>query len=414
MATTLEKRRVIWSLVWIVLIGVAMRFLWTALPADQVTIYSGPVGGTFYNMALEYREALVASDYQVKIVPTESTAQLLDRVNQSDQPNSIGFLIGSYDHASYPYIKSLGFVDQQPLFLFYNAAYGQMMSLSTLKGRQIVLPPEDSLTSKTALDLLALYNINSTNTDIRFMPFQQAVEELQAGQAYALFLMLGAEHPVINRLMLDPSLRVYSYRNTRGLLKKLQDLDEVAIEPASYDVLRQIPSTPLHLLSARVEIIANDRIDKAAAYTLLNVFENIHHRATLTNAVDAFPSFTGLLAPAHEVTMNFSKTGTPWLYRTFPKSLAVLIDKYLIIGLAIFLMAEIYRVMRYLYELLALSAETFALVVIRRQRGALEQGKQPGVFGRLLGRWANGVVQRKSIRQKAADMLSDVQPDSKN
>jgi TRAP-type uncharacterized transport system substrate-binding protein len=407
MVVKAHKKRVVWSLLLVVLLAAVIRALVVELPSDQITIYSGPVGGTFYNMALTYREALQADGYSVTIKPSESTAQLLERVNGSDAPNSIGFLMGSYDHSSYPRLQSLGFVDQQPLFLFYSAAYGEMVSLATLKGRRIVLPPKDSITAQTALNLLSQYNINQQNTDIEFLPFQQAISVLQAGDAYGMFLMLGAEHPAINRLMSDPNLRAFSYRNTSGLLKKLNDLDEVMIAPASYDVLRQIPAKALNLLAARVEIIANDRLDSAAAYALLNVFENLHHRATLTNAVDAFPIFSGLLAPPNPITQNFAKTGTPWLYRTLPGELAVLIDKYLIIGLAIFLLAEAYRVMRYLYEFLALSAETLSLNILRRQRNLRAKGKQPGMVGRLLERWAQAVVTRQSIRQKAADTMTD-------
>ncbi|HEY7803637.1 MAG TPA: hypothetical protein VIC30_04290, partial [Orrella sp.] len=109
--------------------------------------------------------------------------------------------------------------------------------------------------------------------------------------------------------------------------------------------------------------------------------------------------------PLNSNAQDFAKTGTPWLYRTLPSELAVLIDKYLIIGLAIFLLAEVYRVMRYLYEFLALSAETLSLNILRRQRNLRAKGKQPGMVGRLLERWAQGVVTRQSIRQKAADVL---------
>ena len=404
---TSQKKRVVWSLLLIVALVAVIRVLVGSLPSDQITIYSGPVGGTFHNMAISYREALVADGYTVKIIPSDSTVQLLENVNNSSSPNSIGFLMGSYEHSTYPRIQSLGFVDQQPLFLFYSAAYGELVSLATLKGRRILLPPKDSITAKTALSLLSQYHINEQNTDIAFLPFQQAISDLQAGQAYALFLMLGAEHWAINQLMSDPNLRAFSYRNTSGLLKKLKDLDEVTIAPASYDVLRQIPAKTLNLLAARVEIIANDHLDSAAAYALLNVFENIHRRATLTNSLDAFPKFSGLLAPPSPTAQNFSKIGTPWLYRTLPNSLAVLIDKYLIIGLAIFLLAEIYRVMRYLYELYALSAETVSLNILRRQQKIRAKGKRPGMIGRLLGFWAQGVVTRKSIRQRAADVLSD-------
>jgi len=84
----------------------------------------------------------------------------------------------------------------------------------------------------------------------------------------------------------------------------------------------------------------------------------------------------------------------------------VLIDKYLFIGLAIFLLAEIYRNLRYLYELMALSAETFALRTIARTNFRIQSGKSLGFLSQLVRRWAIAIIERRTIRQKAAALIS--------
>ncbi len=401
-----SRRRFVWSLVWILLAGSLLIGIYRALPADEINIYSGPVGGTYYKMALTYRDRLEQSGYAVNILPSDSTAKLLDNVNDSDKPNTIGFLIGEINRSTHPNIRSLGFVDMQPLFLFYSNAYGELVSLATLKGRPLVMPPKDSVTAQIGLKLLSLYGINEQNTPISFLPFQEAVDALKRGDDYALFLMLGAEHPVVAELMTDSELNAYSYRDTSGILKKLNTLTPVTLEPGSYDVLRQIPPKPIKLLGGQVEMITHETLDKAAAYALLNTFENVHHSASLTNDVGTYPTFMGLLAEPYPVTQNFSKTGTPWLYRTFNNKIATLIDNYLIIGLAIFLLTEIYRTLRYLYEFLVLSAETTALGVIRRHAKRTQSGKPTGWLNQLLKQWAESVIKRKSIRQQASEMLA--------
>jgi TRAP-type uncharacterized transport system substrate-binding protein len=400
-------KRLFVSIFLVLVIGGVIREIVTSMPSSSVTIYSGPVGGTYYQMALEYRNELSAMGYDVTIKPTDSTAKLLESVNNSQDPNTIGFMIGQTDSVQFPEIRSLGFVDVQPLFLFYSSAYGELISLATLKGRAIAMPPKDSITTQTALKLLSLYGIDTENTNIEFLPFREAVAAVRNGDVYALFLMLGAENPVIDELVKDSNLNVFSYRDITGILNKLKDMTRVVIPATSYDVLRQIPVRPIDLLAGQVEIIANQNLDKPATYALLNTFENIHHAATLTNPVDTYPSYAGLLAKPNEIAATFNKTGTPWLYRTFPSGLAVLIDKYLIFGLAIFLLTEIYRSLRYLYEFLALSAETLALSILKRFRLRQQSGKRIGMISRFTSRWAEGVVNRKSIRQKAAEMLGD-------
>ena len=400
-------KRLFVSIFLVLVIGGVIREIVTSMPSSSVTIYSGPVGGTYYQMALEYRNELSAMGYDVTIKPTDSTAKLLESVNNSQDPNTIGFMIGQTDSVQFPEIRSLGFVDVQPLFLFYSSAYGELISLATLKGRAIAMPPKDSITTQTALKLLSLYGIDTENTNIEFLPFREAVAAVRNGDVYALFLMLGAENPVIDELVKDSNLNVFSYRDITGILNKLKDMTRVVIPATSYDVLLQIPVRQIDLLAGRVEIIANQNLDKPAAYALLNTFKYIHQAATLTNPVDTYPSYVGLLAKPHEVTSTFDKIGTPWLYRTFPSGLAVLIDKYLIIGLAIFLLSEIYRSLHYLYEFLALSAETFALSILKRLRLRQQSGKRIGMISRFASRWAEGVVNRKSIREKAAEMLGD-------
>ena len=219
--------------------------------------------------------------------------------------------------------------------------------------------------------------------------------------------MLGAEHPVIEELMQDSELNVFSYTDTAGILKRLKNLTTVSIASGGYDVLRQIPPRPLELLAAQIEIIANQNLDKAAAYALLDTFKNVHYASTLTQVDGAYPAFIGALTRPYEVVPEFAKAGTPWLYRTLPNIFAVLIDKYLIIGLAIFLLAEIYRVLRYLYELLALTAEAMALSIIKHNLANEKAGKRTGLIGLIFTRWAGRVVKRKSLKQKAADMLTD-------
>lgn len=400
-------KRFILSIVLILAIGGLGREIFLSMPSNKITIYSGPVGGTYYQMARTYQNELAALGYEVTINPADSTAKLLENVNNSRNPNTIGFMIGRTDADQYPDIRSLGFVGVQPLFLFYSSAFGELISLSTLKGRAILMPPKASVTTQKALALLSLYNITPENTRIKFLPFRQAVEDLKKGDAYALFLMLGAEHPEIDRLMMDPNLSAFSYSDITGILNKLDDMTRVSIPAGSYDVLRQVPAKPIDLLSSQVEIIANENLDKPAAYALLNTFTNIHDSASLTHSFGAYPSFVGLLARPHLVTSTFGATGTPWLYRTLPSKLAVLIDKYLIIGLAVFLLAEIYRVLHYFYEFLVFSAETLALNILKRKHQRQKSGKRIGLLGRLAARWAESVVKRKSTRQKAAEILNE-------
>lgn len=397
--------RIVFTLIGIVAIAFLTRDIYQSLPSERVKILTGPIGGSFYKTAFEYKQLLEKRGFKVEIEPVANTAELAMQVNSSETRNTISFMIGSIDHANFNQVRTLSIIGMQPLFLFYQNSLGRLVSLSTLKGSKIVLPPKTSLSAHYALAVLDLYGINLENTPIDFVPFAEMVDKLKRGEYFAGFVMLAADSTAVEDLARDDKLSIYSYHHIRGLLAKLKDLDTVLLPMGGFDILQNIPHQPTELLAGRVEVIANKSIDKSLLYALLESFENLHYPQTLVTKSGEFPIFAGANGVMHESVQNFQKTGTPWLYRNFPPTLAALIDKYLFIGLAIFLLAEIYRNLRYLYELVALSAETIALRIISHAKSREQSGKSLGLFSQVAKRWAISTIERKSIRQKAAALI---------
>jgi TRAP-type uncharacterized transport system substrate-binding protein len=398
--------RIVLTVLAIAAIAFLVRDIYQSLPSERVRILTGPVGGSFYKTALDYKQLLEHRGYKVEIEPVANTAELAQLVNASTTRNTISFMIGSIDRSHLSQVRALSVIGTQPLFLFYQNSLGQLVSLSSLKGSTIVLPPKTSLSAHYALSVLDLYGINPDNTSIDFIPFAEMIQKLKRAEYFAGFVMLSADSPAVEDLARDDKLSLYSYHHIRGILAKIKDLDAVVLPLGGFDVLQNIPHQPTDLLAGRVEVIANKSIDKSILYALLESFENLHYPQTLVSKPGEFPIFAGANGVMHESVQNFQKTGTPWLYRNFPPTLAVLIDKYLFIGLAIFLLAEIYKNLRYLYELIVLTAETFALRIMTRTNSRLQSGKSLGFFAQFAKRWAIATIERQSIRQKAAALIT--------
>ena len=398
--------RIVLTVLAIAAIAFLVRDIYQSLPSERVRILTGPVGGSFYKTALDYKQLLEHRGYKVEIEPVANTAELAQLVNASTTRNTISFMIGSIDRSHLGQVRALSVIGTQPLFLFYQNSLGQLVSLSSLKGSTIVLPPKTSLSAHYALSVLDLYGINPDNTSIDFIPFAEMIQKLKRAEYFAGFVMLSADSPAVEDLARDDKLSLYSYHHIRGILAKIKDLDAVVLPLGGFDVLQNIPHQPTDLLAGRVEVIANKSIDKSILYALLESFENLHYPQTLVSKPGEFPIFAGANGVMHESVQNFQKTGTPWLYRNFPPTLAVLIDKYLFIGLAIFLLAEIYKNLRYLYELIVLTAETFALRIMTRTNSRLQSGKSLGFFAQFAKRWAITTIERQSIRQKAAALIA--------
>jgi TRAP-type uncharacterized transport system substrate-binding protein len=401
----LKYLRILSLLCAVVVLVYLVRDITYALPSDKVTILTGPVGGSFHKTALDYKQVLEARGFKVNLTPMSNTAELADRINAAEDRNTLGFMIGSIDATRLKDVRTAGIIGTQPLFLFYQNSLGRLVSLSTLKGAKIVLPPKSSLSARYALSVLELYGVRPDNSEIDFLPLNDMVAGLKKGEYFAGFVMLAPDSPVVEELARDDKLSLYSYHHIRGLLAKIKDLDAVVLPLGGFDVLYSIPHQPTDLLAGRVEVVVNKSIDLPLLYTILENLENLHYPPSPISKSGEFPIYAGANGILHEKVQNFVKSGTPWLYRVFPSSLAVLIDKYLFIGLAIFLLAEIYRNLRYLYELVALSAESLALGIIKRSNSRQQSGKTLGYFRQVIRRWAVKVIERRSIRQKAADLL---------
>ena len=392
----------------LVLIGLIWlgRDMAMSIPSNQVNIFTGPVGGTFHTTALQYQKALEQRGYQVEIHPTNDTKELLSKISASKDHNSIGLMAGKIDPAQYENVRTLATVGIQPLFLFYQKNNGELNNLSMLKGKKIGMPPLDSISTHYALSLLQAYGVSSSNTDIRFMPYKQMLGELEKGDFYAAFVMLGADSPDVVALANQAGIGIFSFSHAKALAARTADLSSVVIPSGSFDVKENIPPKQIDLLAARISLVANQMIDKPMLFTLLEILESVHHESGLAHDRDQFPSFVGLTGKAHEAVNTFSKNGTPWLYRVFPPWAAVLIDKYFFVGLGIFLLTEIYRTLVYFYDFLALSAETTALNIIQRINRRRARGKTPGFWWRSLEKMAIKVIERKSIREKASELIS--------
>ena len=376
---------------------------------DRVKIITGPTTGSFYKLALDYQKILVDRGFKVDIEPVPNTSELAQRVNNSKNTNTISFMIGLNDISSLPNVRSLGIIGKQPLFIFYNKKNGQMTSLSILKGKKILLLPKTSATTILSLEILNLYGVNEKNSTIEYHPLSEMYNRISSGDYYAGFAQLTAENPLVSQLALEKDLNIYSYDNMGAILNKLFFLDPSQLSPGSFDILKNIPPQPINLLAGNIEIIVSKNINKSVVYDLLENFESLHKHRTLVSQAGEFPKYSGTQAELHEVIQEYKKSGTPWYYKNFRSLFAMIIDNYSIYFLIIFILIEFYKKIGYFHDFIYLFIEYISLAIIEKNHGKIKSGQLLGSFSQIVQRWAVGVIERKTIRQKAVKMIIDLQ-----
>ena len=86
--------------------------------------------------------------------------------------------------------------------------------------------------------------------------------------------------------------------------------------------------------------------------------------ATLVSNAGDFPSVVGTDLLPHPLAVQYIKSGLPWIYEELPLWFAGLIDHYFIIGITIFICAEIYKKFADLSEMAHLLVEHVCLHVL--------------------------------------------------
>lgn len=393
------------SIVSVLLVVIAV---YRALPPSRITIETGPIGGSYYNDALQYKRALQSRGITVDLRPDPDSLEIVNHVEAAANHVRIGFIAQKVDRADFPNTVSLGAIELQPLFIFYSVKLGEIGTPDSLRGRRIVMPPERSATSEAALNLLRHYDVTPENSMVTFLPIAEAVRALHEGRFDAGFFMLTPRNEFVTSLVADRNLRLLDLRDTVALSRLEPYLRPVVLPRGIYDVESDVPPDDVHMLAATVNVVARKDAPAAVLYPLLAAMADVHHHSSLINNAGDFPNLIDISLPADPLATQYEKSGMPWIYRTLPLWLASLIDSYFVIGVILVLVVELYRSFRYLMELIDFLFEHMWLRILLRIERHSRDGGQLGRIDRKLVDVAESALFRTSRRRRSEELIGRI------
>ncbi|HLZ65597.1 MAG TPA: TAXI family TRAP transporter solute-binding subunit [Aliidongia sp.] len=379
-----------------------------AIPPRQVTIETGPVGGSYYKTALKYRDALQKRGIAVNLRAKADSLEIVGDVDRDGAGVDIGFTAQAVQRDRFPHTASAGAIELQPLFIFYAAALGEMTSPSGLHGKRIVMPDERSATSEAALRVLRLYGVTAENSRIAFMPLVDAARALKAGAFDAGLFMLDPSNALVVELAKTDRLRLLSLSDGLAVSRLLPFLHPTILPHRVYDVEGDIPPNNVEVVAAKVNVVVRKDIRPAVLYTLLDAMNEVHSDATLVSDAGEFPSVVGTELPPHPLAKEYAKTGAPWFYRDLPLPLASVIDSYLIIGIAIFLATEVFKSSKYLSELVEFVVDHLCLGVLAHIERKTRPGRPVGKLQFFLVHIAERAMSRTSKRKRSQELIGRI------
>lgn len=379
-----------------------------AIPPSQVTIATGPVGGSYYENAVRYQRALAAQGVTAILRPVPNSLDIAREVNERAEGIEIGFAAQTLNPDDYRHVLSLGAIEQQPLFIFEAKTLGAPATPAGLRGRRLVMPPLRSASSEAAVTLLAQHGVTPANTRITHLPIAQAVAELSQGHFDAGFFMLDPQDGFIKSLASDPELQLMDLRDTLTISRIDPSLHPVTLPHGIFDLANNVPPQDVRMVAANITVIARRHVPQALIYMLLQAMADAHRGSSLINDAGTFPNLVDIALPPHPLAADFEKNGLPWAYQNLPRWMASLVNSYLIIGLIFVVLVELWSSLLYFMELIDFLYVHFWLRVLLRIEQRARHGKALRPTDLRLVDLAENALLRSDRRRRSEELIGKI------
>jgi len=236
-------------------------------------------------------------------------------------------------------IYSLGSTTYETVLVFYNKnKISELKSLKDLADYKVALGPASSGSFIVAKKLFMALGVNvDKNQNFNPGKFLEIRESLLKGNADALIILTNIDDSLVRPLFEDPNMALYSFKNALAYEKKFSYLKAQTLPAGSIDLLRQIPSTDISLISTPTSLIVRRDLHPDLQLALLMEMKNLIHSSPLTyfSKRHEFPKYNDSLIPISPVAQRFYNYGPSKATRDFPYWIAGFIDRIWLFALGL-------------------------------------------------------------------------------
>jgi TRAP transporter TAXI family solute receptor len=311
------------------------------MPPRMIVMATGSEGGSFYDVGERYRAALASAGVEVRLVPTAGSAENLALLLDPNSGVNVGLVQGGTIGAeASSKLESLGTLFYEPLWLFHKREVGNTKGHLDLRGRRISVGPLGSGTRELTLELLKRNGIDGQNSELLALTTKESEEKLLAGEIDALGTVNAWEAPIVQKLISDEHIELYSFAARADAYVALYPfLNKVVVPRGVGDLAKDLPPTDVILFAPKVSLVVRKDLHPAIQYLLLDAAMQIHSRPGIFQHANQFPAAEGIDIPLSREALQFYKSGRPFLHNYLPFWVAELV------GTLIFLLIPILGVL---------------------------------------------------------------------
>jgi TRAP-type uncharacterized transport system substrate-binding protein len=281
---------------------------------------TGSEGGTFYDVGERYRAVLASAGVEVRLVPTAGSAENLALLLDPHSGVSVGLIQGgTLGAGASSKLESLGTVFYEPLWLFHKRGLGNNQGYVDLRGRRISVGPVGSGTRELSVELLKRNGIDGQNSELLALTTKESEEKLLAGEIDALGTVNAWEAPIVQKLITDEHIELYSFAARADAYVALYPfLNKVVVPRGVGDLAMDLPPADVILFAPKVSLFVRKDLHPAIQYLLLDAAMQIHSRPGIFQHANQFPAAEGIDIPLSREAQQFYKSGRPFLHNYLP------------------------------------------------------------------------------------------------
>ena len=333
----------------VVIVLLVLNHLVEPLPPRKITLMTGREAGAYYTFGKEYARLAARDGFTVEVLTGAGSVETLKRLTAGQA--MAGFVQGGTAEAvPNEGLLSLGSLYYEPVWLFHRKTK-LLRGLNDLHGLRIQVGEEGSGIRPLAVRLLRDSGVTAQNSTLLALTSEAAAAALEAGRIDAAFFIISPSVPLVRRLLLSPTVSLWSVRRTLAYTTRYRFLSTITLGEGVVDLVTNVPDHDILLLAATATLVVRQDVHPVIVRLLLKTAEIVHSRAGLFEAPNAFPSDALVELPLHEVAGRYLRKGPPFLERYLPFWIAVTVERWALLLLpAVGILLPLFRILPSLYN----------------------------------------------------------------
>ena len=269
---------------------------------QTVKIAVGAEGGGYYKDALEYKEELKKDGIHLELVITRGSVDAQEKLLNHEV--DFAFIQGGTEQ---PNVLALANVEYEPIWIFYNDK--RITDLKSLKGKKIAISQKGSGILPVAKELLNLVGINGFNSELKFLPNDEAVKALESKEIDAMFYIAAPNAKLITELMDIPNIHLMNFKESESyrqfFIQKHEYFHIVKLHKNGFNLRKHIPRKAHTLLATTAILATNKRASDEMVRLMIKVARRVHHHMGIFHDENIFPNVSMLTIKQHPASKYY-------------------------------------------------------------------------------------------------------------